>query len=187
MVSELLSRIPPKSLNGIMMWVISFLMLFLIIKKYEKAKEKKKKFWNKEDFVENFVILFVFFLTIITFFIYIFIIGNSNKIEQPTHLLIPATVYSIILSIIALGVFLSSIFYYNSQRKAPQIRKFLFSILIVLFLVGIKKINQTGFIPYGTLFISIVTFILDICIFGILIPYIFMSVILYILKIIKEK
>ena len=184
-----LSNIPPKSLNGIMMWVISFLMLFLLIKKYEKAKNKGKKFWAKGSILENFIILFVFLLTIITFIVYVFILGPREQVgaAQPTHLLLPWTVYSIILSIIAFGFFLFVLFYYFSKnKKYPSIKKFLFSLLILALFFGLQMFTPL-FSQYGTLFSSLLSFLLNLFILGILIPDIFASLILYAVFILRKK
>jgi len=185
---DLISRMIPKTLNGIIMWIIAFSMLFLLFRNFDKASKREEKFWSRENFVENFVLLFVFSLTIITAINNLFFSGNKESIVELTHILIPATVNSIILSLIAFATLLFTILYYltRKERRHPPIRNVLFSILIVLLFLGIKKVGQVLLVPYGTFVLSMVGLIIDICIYGLLLSYIFTSAILYTINAMRE-
>jgi hypothetical protein len=170
------------------MWIIAFSMLFLLFRKHDKASKKEEKFWSRENFVENFVLLFVFCLTIIISIKHLFFTENKESIVKLNHLLIPATVYSIILSLIAFATLLFTLLYYltRKERKYPPARNFFFSILIILLFLGLKKAGQVLLVPYGTFVISVVGLITDIFIFGLLVAYIFTSAILYTINAIRE-
>jgi len=187
-MQEFILSMIPRTVNNIIMWIISFLMLFLLMKKIFRKDLKTIK---KQKFLttENFVILFVFILTIIAFILNVFIIGKQEGIETMTHVLIPATIYSIILSVVAFGTFLAVIFYYlgKKEKKYPPIRNYLFSILIFILFLGMRKINKVLLVPYGTLVTSVINLIIEICVFGFLEAYIFASIILYLINTIKAK
>lgn len=188
MKPDLISRMIPKTLDGIIMWIIAFAMLFLLFRKYDKARKRKEKFWTRENYVENFIVLFVFCLTIIIFINYLFFSVSEKSVVELTHVLIPATVNSIILSLIAFATFLFTLLYYltRKERRYPPVRNFLFSILIVLLFLGMRKAGQVLLVPYGTFVLSLVGLIMDICIFGLLLSYIFTSTILYTINAMRE-
>ena len=179
---DFLANVMPRTLNGVMMWIISFLMLFLLFRKYEEAKKKKQKFMN----LDNFIILFVFVLTIITFIVYVFILGDKGSVGEPVHVLIPATVYSIILSIVAFATFLFTILYYY-KKSPPNLKKIIYTFFILLFFIGLKKINEIFLAPYGTLFLSIVKLIIEVFAYGLLLPFLFTCALLYIIHLLKQK
>lgn len=188
MGADLISKIIPKTLDGIIMWIIAFAMLFLLFRKNDMANKRGEKFWTRENFVENCVLLFVFCLTLIMFFENLFFSGNDKSIVDFNHILIPATVNSIILSLIAFATLLFTLMYYltRKERKYPPLKNFVFSILIVLLFLGLRKVGQSLLAPYGTFVISVANLVADIFIFGLLISYIFTSTILYTINAIRE-
>jgi hypothetical protein len=188
MEPDIISRLIPKTLDGITMWIIAFAMLFLLFRKHDKASKRGEKFWSRENFMENFVLLFVFCLTIIISIKHLFFSENKESIVEFNHLLIPATVYSMILSLIAFATLLFTLLFYltRKERKYPPLRNFFYSILIVLLFLGLKKAGQVLLAPYGTFVISVVGFVTDILIFGLLVSYIFTGTILYTINAIRE-
>jgi hypothetical protein len=185
---DLISRMIPKTLDGIIMWIIAFAMLSLLFRRYDKASKSREKFWTKENYVENFVLLFVFCLTIIIFIKHLFFSEGEESIVEIDHILIPATVNSIILSLIAFATLLFTLLFYltRKERRYPPVRNFVFSILIVLLFLGLKKAGTVLLAPYGTFVISMVNLTTDIFIFGLLVSYIFSSTILYTINAIRE-
>jgi hypothetical protein len=187
--ADWVSRILPRTLNGFMMWTISFLMLFLLIRRFDQAKRKNERFWAKETFVETFVNLFVLVLAIITFIYYVFIGGSlivvSNPLPVPP---IPATVYSIVLSLIAFGTFLFTLLRYlnNSERKYPSPNSFLLSFLIIILFFGMRYALLVLTPPWGDPIRSVINLIIDVSVFGLLFPYIFAAIILYMIRALKE-
>ena len=53
MGSDFFSKIIPKTFDGLIMWVISFAMLFLLFRKHDRATKTGEKFWSRENFEEN--------------------------------------------------------------------------------------------------------------------------------------
>ncbi len=188
MEPNLISKMIPKTLDGIIMWIIAFAMVFLLFRNYDKANKKEEKFWTRENYVENSVLLFVFCLTIIIFIKNLFFSGNEESIVNFDHILIPATVNSIILSLFAFATLLFTLLFYltRKKKKYPPLRNFVFSILIILLFLGLKKVGQGLLAPYGTFVISMVNLITDICIFGLLVSYIFTGTILYTINAVRE-
>lgn len=188
MGSDFFSKIIPKTFDGLIMWVISFAMLFLLFRKHDRATKTGEKFWSRENFEENCVLLFVFCLTIIMFIEHLFFSGKDKSIVDFDHILIPATVNSMILSLIAFATLLVTLMYYftRKDRKYPPVKNFVYSILIVMLFLGLRKVGQTLLAPYGTFVISVTNLVADIFIFGLLISYIFASTILYTINAIRE-
>jgi hypothetical protein len=188
MGADLISRIMPKTLDAIIMWITAFAMLFLLFRKHDKASKRGEKFWTRENFVENCVLLFIFCLTMVMFVEHLFFSEKNKSIVDFDHILIPATVNSIILSLIAFATLLFTLTYYltRKERKYPPLKNFVFSILIVLLFLGLRKAGQALLAPYGTFVISLVNLVADIFIFGLLISYIFTSTILYTINAIRE-
>jgi hypothetical protein len=170
------------------MWVIAFAMVFLLFRKYDIANKKAEKFWARESFVENSVLLFVFCLTIIVSIEHLFFSGSEESIVDFNHILIPATINSMILSLFAFATLLFTLLFYltRKEKKYPSFRNFIFSILIVVLFLGLKKAGAALLVPYGTFVISVVNLITDIFIFGLLVSYIFTSTILYTINAIRE-
>ncbi len=187
MEPDFISRMIPKTLDGIIMWIIAFAMLFLLFRNYDKASKRKEKFWSRENYVENSVLLFVFCLTIIIFIKHLFFSGGEKGIVEFDHILIPATVNSIILSLIAFATLLFTLLYYltRKEKRYPPVKNFVFSILIVLLFLGFRKAGAVLMAPYGTFVISVVNLITDIFIFGLLVSYIFTSTILYTINVMR--
>jgi len=188
MRQDVISKIIPKTLDGIIMWIIAFAMVFLLFRKYDKTSKEGGGFWSRETYVENSVLLFVFFLTLIVSIEHLFFSGNDDSIVDFNHLLIPATLNSMILSLIAFATLLFTLLFYltRKDKKYPPLRNFVFSILIILLFLGLRKVGQGLLAPYGTFVISLVNFITDIFIFGLLVSYIFTSTILYTINAVKE-
>ena len=188
--ADWVSRILPRTLNGFMMWTISFLMLFLLIRKFDLAKRNNESFWAKETFIENFVIFFVLCLTVITFIYYVFIGGSlvvvSDLMPAPP---LPATVYSIVLSLVAFGTFLSTLLRYLSRkdRKYPPPNSFLLSFVIIILFLCIRYALLYLAPPWGDPIRSVINLTIDISVFGLLFSYTFAAIILYMIRALRDE
>jgi hypothetical protein len=186
------SRILPQSLNGVMMWIISFSMLFLLIRRYSLAKRAKAAFWVRETFVETAVILYVWLLTIVTFIIYVGFGGTLVVIEThgPTpDFLLPSTALTILVSLCAFGTFLSTLLSYLSDetRKHPSPRNFALAVIVIALFLGMRFLLERLPAAWDEPMRTIVTLITDVCVWGVLFPYIFAGAILYTIVVVRER
>jgi predicted secreted protein len=183
--SDWTSRMLPRDLNGIIMWTTSFMMLFLLIRRFDTAKRLKVGFWAKDAFTETFIHLFIWSLTIAAFIYYVFFGGKIVLVSTAEQLPpMPSTFYSIILSVIAFGTFLVTILRYTarSERKYPAPRNFLISFAILAVFLGMRYAILFLAPPWGDPIHSIVNVVIDTCVFGLLFPYIFAGAILYMIS-----
>jgi MFS family permease len=183
-------RILPRDLNGIVMWTISFSMLFLLIRRFDRAKHRRESFWAKESLVETFIILFVWCLTAATFVYYVFFAGDLVVVRTSEELPpLPSTAYSIILSVVAFATFLFTILRYTSrkERKYPAPTNFLFSFAIILLFLGLRYGIMVFAPPWGDPIRSIVNVAIDTSVFGLLFAFIFAGAILYMLRALREE
>jgi hypothetical protein len=176
------SRILPRDVNGIIMWTTSFLMLFLLIRRYDVAKRQNVSFWARDAFVETFIHLFIWCLTIAAFIYYVFFGGELSVVRTSQQLPpMPSTFYSIILSVIAFATFLVTILRYTSrpEGKYPAPRNFLICFAILAIFIGMRYAILFLAPPWGDPIHSLVDIVIDTCVFGLLFPYIFAGAILY--------
>ena len=116
----------------------------------------------------------------------IFFIENYDK-NLLSNLLIPTALTSIIFS--ALGAFTFIYLIYQARLKGiKKIFKFNNYLVFVVILFSIFIINYLiTFMPYGTLIFTLISFVLQIIIYGILIPYILLSIIIYLVLLFRNK
>jgi hypothetical protein len=179
------SRILPRDLNGIVLWTTSFMMLFLLIRRYDTAKHLKVGFWARDAFAETFIHFFIWSLTVATFIYYVFFGGEMVLVRTAEQLPpMPSTFYSIILSVIAFGTFLVTILRYTTRReqKYPAPRNFLICFAILAVFIGMRYAILFLAPPWGDPIHSIVNLVIDTCVFGLLFPYIFAGAILYMIS-----
>ena len=185
------SRILPQSLNGVVMWIISFTMLFLLVRRYLLVRRTGTKFWARETFVESAAILYVWLLTVVTFVIYVGFGGTLVVIEGdgPTpDFLVPSTALTILVSLCAFGTFLSTLLSYLSDetRKHPTIKNFALAVIVITLFLGMRFLLERLPIwqePIRT----IVTLITDVCVSGVLFPYVLAGAILYTISVVRER
>ncbi len=183
-------RILPRDLNGIMMWTISFSMLFLLFRRYDTAKRLKIAFWAKDAFVETFFHLFIWLLTVITFVYYVFFGGDIVVMRTAQELPpMPSTFYSIILSVVAFGVFLVTILRYTGrkERKYPPPRAFLIAFGVLALFLALRYAILLLAPPWGEPLRSIVNLTIDTSVFGLLFAYIFAGAILYMISALRAE
>jgi hypothetical protein len=114
---------------------------------------------------------------------------SGNVIVDPDllqNLLIPSAISSIVFSIIGL---ITMVFLIFQLKKGDAKRIFPFrgylaavSLVFIIFLIN----YFITLFPYGNLVLQIVSFILQIMIYGILLPYILVAQITYIVLLLKE-
>ncbi len=186
------SRILPQSLNGVMMWVISFSMLFLLIRKYLLARRNHTGFWTRETFVETAVIFYVWLLTIVTFVIYVGFGGTLVVIEPtgPTPVfLLPSTALTILVSLCAFGTFLSTLMSYLSDetQKHPSPKNFSLAVIVIGLFLGMRFLLERLPAAWDEPVRTIVNLITDVSVWGVLFPYIFAGGILYTIVVVRER
>lgn len=184
------SRILPRDLNGIIMWVVWFSMIFLLLRRYDTAKRQKVGFWAKETFVETFFHLFIWCLPIVAFVYYVFFGGEIVMVRTAEQLPpMPSTFYSIILSIVAFGTFLVTVLRYSGQkvRKYPPPRGFLIAVGILILFLGLRYAILALAPPWGDPLHSIVNLVIDTSVFGLLFAYIFAALILYMISALRSE
>lgn len=174
--------------NTVMIGVIALLAVYQLWRRHRIARGKKERFLTKENFTENLITILIFCVAIITLLARIFILSTEREVSQPIQMLIPATVYSIIVSLVAFGFFLSMILYYmtHKEKRYPSFRNFLFGCLLIILLLGLKMVGRILLPPYGAFVNSIVSLVIDVCLFGLLLPYVFTTIIIYIFNVVKE-
>jgi hypothetical protein len=187
--SDWLSRLMPRTLNAIMLSIASFLMLFLLIRRYDQAKRKNHKFWARETFTETFVHLLVWVLTVVTFMRYMFFGGEVIDVgpspeDSALPFLIPATAYSIVLSVVAFGTFLATLlhFFSHEEREHPPIRGFLLCFLIIFVFLGMRYAILVLAPPWGEPLRTLVNLTIDVCVFGLLVAYVLAGTILFMVR-----
>lgn len=110
----------------------------------------------------------------------------QNPVES-LNLLVPSALTSIILTLVAV----STIFFFSIkivQKKTEkffQIKKELVSIIIILLFWVMNKVLT--FYPYGSLTTFALLILIQLIIYGILIPYILICVIHFTIQILKGK
>ncbi len=184
------SRILPRDLNGIIMWTVSFSMLFLLLRRHDTARRLKVSFWAKNTFVETFFHLFIWCLTAVAFVYYVFFGGNIAVVHTAERLPpMPSTFYSIILSVVAFGTFLVTILRYTAQkdRKYPPPRGFLIAFGILALFLGLRYAILVVAPPWGDPLQSIVNLVIDTSVFGLLFAYIFAALILYMISALRSE
>ncbi len=183
-------RILPRDLNGIIMWTVSFSMLFLLLRRYDTAKRLKVAFWAKDAFVETFFHLFIWCLTAVTFVYYVFFGGDIVVVRTAEELPpMPSTFYSVILSVVAFGTFLITILRYSGQknRKYPPPKAFLIAFGILALFLALRYAILFLTPPWGEPLHSIVNLTIDTSVFGLLFAYIFAGAILYMINALRAE
>ena len=188
--SDWTSRILPRDLNGIMMWTVSFSMLFLLLRRYDTARRLKVGFWAKDAFVETFFHFFIWTLTVITFVYYVFFGGDIVIVRTAEQLPpMPSTFYSIILSVVAFGTFLVTILRYTGRkdRKYPPLRAFLTAFGVLAIFLALRYAILLLVPPWGEPLHSIINLTIDTSVFGLLFAYIFAGAILYMISALRAE
>lgn len=183
-------RILPRDLNGIMMWTVSFSMLFLLLRRHDTAKRLKVSFWARDAFVETFFHLFIWLLTAVTFVYYVFFGGDIIVVRTAEELPpMPSTFYSIILSVVAFGTFLVTILRYTGrkERKYPPPGVFLVAFAILALFLALRYAILLLAPPWGEPLRSIVNLTIDTSVFGLLFAYIFAGAILYMISALRSE
>ncbi len=188
--SDWTSRILPRDLNGIIMWVVWFSMLFLLLRRYDMAKRLKVSFWAKDTFVETFFHFFIWCLPIVAFVYYVFFGGDIVVMHTAKQLPpMPSTFYSIILSVVAFGTFLVTLLRYTGQkdRKYPPPKGFLIALGILALFLGLRYAILAIAPPWGDPLQSIINLVIDTSVFGLLFAYIFAALILYMISALRSE
>jgi hypothetical protein len=139
--------------------------------------------------------IFIFLSLALVLHIFSFVSGNIQKISLTgkaidssdflQNLLIPSALTSIFFSMIALITMIFLIFEIreNGVAKVFPFRGYLASISIV-FIIFLINYFITLF-PYGNLVLNLVSFVLQIMIYGVLLPYILVAQISYIVLLLR--
>lgn len=183
-------RILPRDLNGIIMWTVSFSMLFLLLRRYDTAKRQKVSFWAKDAFVETFFHLFIWCLTAVTFMYYVFFGGDIVVVRTAEELPpMPSTFYSVILSVVAFGTFLVTMLRYSGhkERRYPPPKAFLIAFGILALFLALRYALLLLTPPWGEPLHSIINLTIDTSVFGLLFAYIFAGAILYMINALRAE
>jgi hypothetical protein len=188
--SDWTSRILPRDVNGIVMWTVSFSMLFLLLRRYDTARRSGVRFWASDAFVDTFFHLFIWCLTAAVFVYYVFFGGDIVVVRTAAELPpMPSTFYSIILSVVAFGTFLVTVLRYTGGkvRRYPPPRAFLIAFGILALFLLLRYAILLLMPPWGEPLRSIINLAIDTSVFGLLFAYILAGSILYMISAMRAE
>lgn len=140
-------------------------------------------------------LVFIFFSIIFSFYIFkslfyflsVSLTGFSINYNFFSNLLVPSIITSISFSIISVFMIVLIISKIRKEgiEKIFRFKGFLLSLII---LITIFLINYyITLFPYGTFFLSIISFFLQVLIYGIILPYVIFAQLVYVYLIVSGK